>query len=194
METAVQEETKLPIADPASAHSTPQENPEEETGEEVEQVVADASDESDAEQGPRKPKRQRLVLPESSSTEDEQGDTGNSGIPSPAKSHPLTVSPLASRPPAISSNTSRLGVFSLGDEPDSDEEDEPRFALWSIPLFVAAPLWFLFFDWPCFCFMIPVANRHLHLQSRIRRLCRGHLFLHKQHKALFLKRPRTQLS
>ena len=74
------------------------------------------ADESDAEQGPRKPKRQRLVLPESSSTEDEQGDTGNSGIPSPAKSHPLTVSPLASRPPATSSNTSRLGVFSLGDE------------------------------------------------------------------------------
>ena len=128
METAVQEETKLPIADPASAHSTPQENPEEETGEEVEQIVADASDESDAEQGPRKPKRQRLVLPESSSTEDEQGDTGNSGIPSPAKSHPLTVSPLASRPPATSSNASRLSVFSLGDEPDSDEEDGPRFA------------------------------------------------------------------
>ena len=72
MEMAIQEETKLPIADPTSAHSTPQDNPEE-TGEEVEQVVADASDESDAEQGPRKPKRQCLVLPESSSTEDEQG-------------------------------------------------------------------------------------------------------------------------
>ena len=78
LETAIQEETKLPIVDPASAHSTPQDNPEEETGEEVEQVVADASDESDAEQGPRKPKRQRLVLPESSSTEDVQRDTGNS--------------------------------------------------------------------------------------------------------------------
>ena len=156
--------------------------------------MADASDESDAEQGPRKPKRQRLVLPESSSTEDEQGDTGNSGIPSPAKSHPLTVSPLASRPPATSSNTSRLGVFSLSDESDSDEEDEPRFVLWFIPLFVAAPLWFLFFDWMYFCFMIPVANRHLHLQSRIRRLWLSHPSLQKQHKALFLKRPRTQLS
>ena len=169
METAVQEEPKLPIADPASAHSTPQENPEEETGEEVEQVVADASDESDAEQGPRKPKRQRLVLPESSSTEDEQGDTDNSGIPSPAKSHPLTVSP-------------RLLVLLLLRVTPLDWVFSPlvtnlipmkkmsQCLPYGLFFFLWPRLYGFFFDWPCFCFMIPVANCHLHLQSRIHRL------------------------
>ena len=41
----------------------------------------------------------------------------------------MSASPLASRPSAASSGASRLGVFALGNDPESDEEDEPRFAL-----------------------------------------------------------------
>ena len=92
----------------------------------------DATVESDAEEVTRKAKRQRLILTGSSSSESkeyEQGDTGNSSTQSPSKSHPLSASPLASRPSTASSAASRLGVFALGNDPDSDEEDEPRFDL-----------------------------------------------------------------
>ena len=91
-----------------------------------------AAVESDSEPVVHKPKRRRLALPKSSSSEskeDEEGDTGNSSTKSLVKSHPLSSSPLAPRPPAASGGVSRLGVFALGNDPDSDEEEELRFAL-----------------------------------------------------------------
>jgi len=126
------EENQPPLADLPSAHSTAENSREEEIGEEVQQVKTNTAVDSEAEQARVKAKRRRLNLSETSSTdskEEEQMDTGNSNAQSPMKSQPLNISHLASRPSAPSGGVSRLGVFALGNDPESDEDEELRFVL-----------------------------------------------------------------
>ena len=125
-EVELQEEPKLPASELPSAHTSPVGNIEEEKGEEVEQVLKAATPAADAEPSARHAKHRHLFPPQTSSTEsreDELRDSSNSGTSPPAKSSPLVVSPQASRPPPTLSRIPRFGVLTLGNEPDSHEDE-----------------------------------------------------------------------
>ena len=160
MEAELQDEAKLPESELPSAHTPPvgavggAGNGDEE--EEVEQAMGDAEHSVEPEASPRRVKRRRTVVCDSSSSEskeDDLQDYGNSGTSQSAQTSPLAAPPLASLPPAASSRATRFGVPRIGAEPESDE-DEPEYVssyayLFAFPL--AFSLMFAFMLLLIFC-------------------------------------------